>query len=231
MLRAGSVLVDFDGTACTRDVSVELLAEFGNPSWPEYDRMVERGEIGLRQALEAQAAMLHASREEMVAYAATNCPLDPAFPDFVSWARLESLPVAIVSDGFAFHIEPMLAAAGLDGLEVIAGTMDFGGPRPRPSFPNAHPECVGCGTCKMKAVLDHRRQHGCVAFVGDGASDRYAARFADLVFAKEALIAICERDGIPFLPWETLDDVRERLLEHPGIPERAAPTRCPGWRV
>ena len=191
--------------------------------------MVERGEIGLRRALKAQAAMLHTSRKDMVAYAVAHCALDPSFADFVLWARQETVPLVVVSDGFAFHIEPMLVAAGLEDVEVIAGTMDFAGLQPRPGFPNAHPECVGCGTCKMEAVLDRRRRHGRVAFVGDGASDRYAALFADLVFAKGALTGICERDGIPFLPWETFDDVREGLLEYPGVPARAAPARCPDW--
>jgi len=32
MLQVGSVLIDFDGTACTRDVGVALLEVFGDPS-------------------------------------------------------------------------------------------------------------------------------------------------------------------------------------------------------
>ena len=36
-----------------------------------------------------------------------------------------------------------------------------------------------------------------VAFVGEGVSDRFAANYADVVFAKDALVAICEADGVP----------------------------------
>ena len=77
--------------------------------------------------------------------------------------------------------------------------------------PNGHPECIGCGTSKMLAAQRLRERHGPVAFVGEGQSDRYGALYSDIVFAKDALVEICEQDGVPFLPWETFDDVRNAL--------------------
>jgi hypothetical protein len=44
-------------------------------------------------------------------------------------------------------------------------------------------------------------------FVGDGASDRYAAHHADVVFAKDELAAYCERAGLPCVRWRTLGEV------------------------
>jgi 2-hydroxy-3-keto-5-methylthiopentenyl-1-phosphate phosphatase len=91
--------------------------------------------------------------------------------------------------------------------------------------------CVGCGTCKMRAVSGHRERLGPVAFVGEGHSDRYGALYADVVFAKKHLVDICRSDGIPFLPWEDFDDVRRGLeaLAEASVP--VAPDRCPGWEV
>lgn len=230
-MRIGAVLVDFDGTACTADVSEILLERFGDPSWPEYDDAVDRGEMGLREAGRFQVALLGGSREEMLAHALATCPLDPTFAAFVGWAEGRALPLTLVSDGFAFYIRPILEAEGLGHLEVITNELHFDAGRPRLEHPNGHPECRGCGTCKMLAVLRAREAHGPVAFVGEGQSDRYGALYADLVFAKDALVEICRADGVPFRPWSTFDDVRRALEVDGNLPGPVAPERCPGWRT
>lgn len=156
MKEIGSVLVDFDGTACLHDVAEHLLVEFGDPSWP------------------------------------------------------------------------LLSAAGIDDLPVITNTWVDGGEGLR--FDNGHGTCIGCGTCKMRAVLE-ARDRGPVAFVGEGSSDRFGAIYADLVFAKDALVRIANADGVPFLPWTTFDDVRAGLETLEKIPGPVGADRCPGWRV
>jgi len=220
----GSILVDFDGTACLHDVAEHLLMRFGDPSWPSYDEAWERGEISAREGIRAQAAMLTASTDDLLAYALDHCPIDPTFGPFVRWAADGDIPVSVVSDGFGFYIQPMLRSAGLDGIRVIANSWRAG----QMSFPNGHGVCIGCGTCKMRAVLE---APGPVAFVGEGNSDRFGALYADIVFAKDALVGWCERDGVPYVPWEDFDDVRVRLDAGDALPGPVAPDPCPGWRV
>lgn len=224
MLPVGSILVDFDGTACLHDVAEHLLMRFGDPSWPSYDEAWARGEIGAREGIRAQAAMLAAPTDELLRYALEHCPIDPTFPPFVRWAADAGVPVTLVSDGFGFYIEPLLGAAGIDDVPVITNTWRDG----QMSFGNGHGECVGCGTCKMRTVLE---APGPVAFVGEGDSDRFGALYADVVFAKDALVGWCERDGVPFVPWSDFDDVRARLVASDDLPGPVAPERCPGWRL
>ena len=231
-LGVGAVLVDFDGTACLHDVAEHLLEEFATPGWRDLDAAVDRGEIGLRDSILAQDAMFDADRATLLTFALEHCAMDPTFAPFVSWLDDNDVPVAIVSDGFGFYIDPLLAPAGLQGITVITNEQAWtdagrpGGMR----FGNGHPECVGCGTCKMRAVLSYRERHGSVAFVGDGQTDRYAALYADITFAKRDLITICERDGVPHVPWQTFDDVRG-ALETTSAPGPVAPVRCLGWTL
>ena len=147
--------------------------------------------------------------------------MDPTFAPFVAWCRSHDMHVAIVSDGLGLYVQPMLAAAGIDGLEVI--TNDWAGGAM--AFPNGHPECGRCGTCKMLAV---QRATGPVAFVGEGHSDRYGALYADLVFAKDALVGLCRADGVPFVPYEDFDDVR-RALESDAAADRSARAGSVPW--
>ena len=229
MLAVKALLVDFDGTACLQDVSELLLDGFGEPGWERFDDAVDTGEMGLREAADHQVAMLRGSREEMLAFALDCAELAPTFAPFVEWAGVRSLPLVVASDGFALYIRPILERAGLGHLEVVTNELvdAEGGWTLR--HPNGHPECIGCGTCKMLAAQRLRERHGPVAFVGEGQSDRYGALYSDIVFAKDALVEICEQDGVAFLPWETFDDVRNALETLGSLPGPVEPERCLGW--
>lgn len=231
MLPIGAVLVDFDGTACLHDAAEHLLIEFADPSWPSYDAAVDRGEIGLRASIEAQDGLLDADHDTMLAFALDHCPIDPTFGPFCDWLAEQDIAVTVVSDGFGFYLEPILSAHGLGDLTVISNEQRWGQDG-RPSgmvFANGHPVCVGCGTCKMQAVQRARERHGSVVFIGDGQTDRYAALYADQVFAKRDLPGYCRADGVPFIGWDTFADVRRHLEASEPLPGPVAPVRCPGW--
>jgi 2,3-diketo-5-methylthio-1-phosphopentane phosphatase len=226
VIPVGAILVDFDGTACAHDAAEHLLERFAHRDWRALDEAWIRGEMGSREVVGAQAAMLAAPTEELIAFALSHCPIDPTFPPFVAWARERGVPVTIVSDGFGFYIEPLLGAAGVRDLPVITNTWAEGGI----SFEHGQGECVGCGTCKMRAVVE-ARVAGPVAFVGEGPSDRYGALYADITFAKDELIDLCRRDGVAFAPWTTFDDVRQALEVARTLPGPVAPATCPGWTL
>lgn len=229
MLPVRALLVDFDGTACLQDVSEMLLDAFGDPGWKALDDAVDRGEMGLREAAGLQAAMLHGSREQMLAYALEHAELAPTFAPFVEWADANGLPITLASDGFAIYIRPLLEQAGLGRLEVVTNELVLEDGRVRLRHPNAHPVCVGCGTCKMLVARRLRETHGSIAFVGEGQSDRYGALYSDIVFAKDALVKICDQDDVPYLPWDTFDDVRNALETLGSLPGPADPDPCLGW--
>ena len=231
MLAVKALLVDFDGTACLQDVSEMLLDAFGEPGWRRFDETVDRGEMGLREAADHQTAMLRGSREDMLAFVLPRARLAPSLAPFVGWAGDRDLPLVLACDGFAFYIPPILERAGLAHLDVVTNELVFEDGRASLLHPSGHPECVGCGTCKMLAATRLRDRHGAVAFVGDGQSDRYGALYSDVVFAKDGLVQICEQDGVAYRPWDTFDDVRAALETIEMLPGPVGGERCPGWRT
>ena len=227
MLPVGSVLVDFDGTACLHDVAEHLLIEFGDSTWEALDRAWEAGDLGGREVLARQAAMLSGRTDELLRFALEHCPIDPTFGPFVEWCRWRDVGVTLVSDGFGFYIEPLLRAAGVGDVGIVTNTWSDAG-SPRLAFDRGMASCRWCGTCKVAAVREARELSGPVAFVGEGGSDRYGARAADLVFAKDRLPSLCEADGVPYVRWQDFEDVR-RVLSDGTMPHGPVePDRCPG---
>ena len=208
MLAVKALLVDFDGTACLQDVSELLLDAFGEPGWERFDDAVDTGEMGLREAARAPGrdAARIARGDARVRARTRRARADVRAVRRVG-ARSGSLPLVLASDGFAFYIRPILERAGLGHLEVVTNELvdAEGGWTLR--HPNGHPECIGCGTCKMLAAQRLRERHGPVAFVGEGQSDRYGALYSDIVFAKDALVRDL-RAGRRAVP--AVGDVRRR---------------------
>jgi 2-hydroxy-3-keto-5-methylthiopentenyl-1-phosphate phosphatase len=229
VLSIGTVLVDFDGTACLHDVAEHLLMEFGDPSWEELDRAWALGKLGAREVLSRQSAMLERPTDELLRYALGHCPIDPTFPPFVDWCRQQSVEVTLVSDGFGFYIAPLLDAVGLNDVAVVTNTWR-GDPDGALGFEAGHGSCRWCGTCKVEAVARARASHGPVAFVGEGGSDRLGAKYADLVFAKDRLPEYLDEDGVPYNEWVSFDDVRHALENGATVRRHAAPDRCPNWK-
>jgi HAD superfamily phosphoserine phosphatase-like hydrolase len=231
----GTILADFDGTACAVDVASAVCERYAADGWQALDEAVARGELTLRAAIGAQAAMLGGTPDELLAFVLARFAVDPTFVDLSSWAQDAGLDLAIVSDGFGFYIAPMLAAAGIGDVPVLANRLAGSAGALRLEHPFAHPECTGCGTCKMRAVLEARSRRAGVAFVGEGESDRFGALFADLVFAKDRLADLCDAAGIHYSQWRDFHQVRDTVAaqgETAAAPVQVnVPARCPGWTV
>ncbi len=138
---------------------------------------------------------------------AAALPHDETFPAFVSAVRGRGAEVEVVSDGLGFYIVPALDALGVADVPVATNRIELDVSPPDVSFPFGHPRCFVCGTCKRERVRGHQAAGSFVVYIGDGVSDRYAAAYADLTFAKGELAELCAAEGWPHLPWERFADV------------------------
>lgn len=227
-----AILVDYDGTIALTDVGDTIMVQFVPPAtWDELERAYETGRMGSREIMALEMALLPPDPAPVRAIADAQ-PHDPAFPGFVRRARAARIPVEIVSDGFGFFIEPAMRRLGIaDDLTVVTSrtTLSTPGQPARIEFPNGHPTCFVCGTCKRQRVLAHHAAGRSVVFIGDGESDRYAAGYADFVFAKRDLVRICAGYGWPHAAWETFDDIDAWLtaeLARPTVARRDTAFFC-----
>jgi 2,3-diketo-5-methylthio-1-phosphopentane phosphatase len=207
-----AILVDYDGTVALTDVSDTVMAEHVPGLWEAEVEAYDAGRMGSRRLMELELSLVDVPSAELFATAAAQ-PHDPGFVPFVRRAQAANVPVEIVSDGFGFFIEPALEALGVGELPVVTARTTFDGRRASIAFPNGHPTCLVCGTCKRDRVLAHQAAGRAVVFIGDGESDRYAAGYSDIVWAKRALVRICLEPGWAFRRWSVFHEIETWLGE------------------
>ena len=221
-----AILVDYDGTIAQTDVSDTVMAEFVTGEWEAEAALYDAGLMGSRRLMTLEMSMVDADPADLLATAARQ-PHDPGFVPFVRRAQAAGIPIEVVSDGFGFFIEPALRALGVGELPVITARTTFDGRRASIDYPNGHPTCFVCGTCKRQRVMEHQAAGRAVMFIGDGESDRYAAGYSDIVFAKRSLVRICVEAGWPFERWTEFSEI-ETWLANTMDAWRADPATLPG---
>lgn len=231
-----SILIDYDGTISLTDVTEQLLAQFVNEVvWEEAEASYDAGLMGSRRLMAWEVSLIEADPDALRSWAAAQ-PHDPGFAAFVQRAKSADIPIEIVSDGYGFFIQPALDALGVGDLPIVTASTTFDGRRASIAFPNGHPTCLVCGTCKRRRVLAHRASGRRVVYIGDGESDRYAAGYSDVVFAKRSLERICLEAGWPFRRWTAFKEIDSWLASTlaawqadpgvlPGLPPEALPLR------
>ena len=203
-------LCDFDGTVALEDVGNRFFSTFttDRPAWDAIIADWVAGRAGGREVLARECALVDVDGPRIAEFLAPR-RLDPAFAPFVAAARAAGDDVLIASDGLLLYIRPLLEAHGLG--DVVARTNNGRiVPRGRilPSFGTLEGEgCGRCGTCKGAVLSGLAPKYGRTVFIGDGLSDRCAAPRADVVYAKDDLLAFCRAEGIAARAFATFADV------------------------
>lgn len=212
------VFLDFDGTITIRDATDAILEAFADPAWLEIEDAWLAGQIGSRECLAAQMALVTATREQIDRLLRT-IDLDAGLVTLLDACAGQGVPVHILSDGFDYCIDRILRgrpvpdlARRLRGSQIVASRLRPDGLRWQATFPHPPEACPhGCATCKPAAMTRLNPGGALTIFVGDGLSDRYAATSADVVFAKHQLAAYCEQAAIPYARFDTLAAVATHL--------------------
>jgi 2-hydroxy-3-keto-5-methylthiopentenyl-1-phosphate phosphatase len=211
--------LDFDGTITRRDVTDCILERFADRAWLDVERAWVAGEIGSRECLTRQMALVRAEPRELDTLLDT-IEVDAGFVALADACGARDVALHIVSDGFDYCIQRILGRpefrSRIARAHIVSSGLEWTGTGWRTFFQHPVDACEhGCATCKPLALARLRGDAPLAIFVGDGLSDRHAAATGAVLFAKSALARFCAEASIPFLAYESLAEVAdgiERLL-------------------
>ncbi len=206
-LRKTVYFCDFDGTIALKDIGNELHKRFSAPPWRTTNQAYRSGKISSRDCLAGQYEFFRGRRREVEAFVLEH-DIDPTFADFVRWTSTQDRPLIVLSDGLDFYIELLLRKCGVEQLSCFSNHAEFDGDRLRVSFPHFRADCphgCQCGNCKPAHMMPYEGYRR--VFIGDGISDRLAARTAEIIYAKEHLARYCREDRLPFVPFHRFSDI------------------------
>lgn len=208
-------VMDFDGTITVDDCMEVVLARHV-PQWPRLTAAVLGGRLSQVEAFEKAVGLLETPRERVLNDFADAAVFRRGFGDFLGWLLAERARAAVISAGFRSAIEAVWQRHGLPEIPVYAADLAGDAGRGlRMVFDERFGDCPLCGRghCKAAVVRDLRRARDFVVAFGDGSRDLCMAREADCVFARAALGRLCDRDGIPWVPFEDFTGARQAVLD------------------
>jgi 2,3-diketo-5-methylthio-1-phosphopentane phosphatase len=208
-----TIVVDFDGTITEDDLLDEIAQTFGDAEvYRAVDEALDRGEITLQEVIRREFEPVRAPLDDVVDWTLARARIRPGFSELVERSRERGWRVVVLSSGFRELIEPVFARDGLNGVELMANTVD---PDPSGWVVRFRDEaiCDRCGQPCKRATANALADGGELVYVGDGYSDRCAADDADLVFAVrgKGLEAYLRAQGIPFERFDDFHAVVQRL--------------------
>ncbi len=207
--------IDFDGTISTNDVVDLVLARFAKEEWKDTEALWAAGKIGSRECLSLQMALVSATEEEMKKLLGEVC-VDPGFKPFLETLKKFSYDATIVSDGFDFIIQSVLEAHGVRKPllpPVYCNHLGWKDSRLSVSFANDKPCAHGCANCKPLVMERLRKPGEFSVFIGDGLSDRFAAKAADLTFAKGRLLDFCRENRLAHIGYSGFAEIEAWVLK------------------
>jgi len=210
------LFVDFDGTVTHNDVGNGIFDRFLRPELIEqnwHDEIIgewKAGRITSFECLTRECANSSATEEELCEEL-DRYALTPGFVETASFCRDKKIPLMILSDGLDYYIQYILGKYGLSFVDFRANHMMFDNGSLGVEFPYHESGCGRCGNCKRSHIDAVKCDGETIVYVGDGYSDRYAIKSADVVFARRDLAEYCSGAHIAFHPFETFFEVLDYL--------------------
>ena len=209
------VYCDFDATVVTTDVWHELFNRFGTREaftiWSEFNSGVKRAAECIAFACQTVKGADPAEVMELF----RRQPLREGFREFAEFCAERGVDLRIVSDGFSGYIRPILEHNELRDIPYWTNDVELTEEGTLTAeFPHQRETCRYCGACKCALLLTTSADDDIIVYIGDGYSDVCPVQMADVVFARDKLLAFCNKHSIPHHPFSDFNEVKHILANY-----------------
>lgn len=201
------LFLDFDGTITAEDTLDGCMRRTIDPVVYDvkHNEMLS-GKITLSQAIHMAFGMIPSSRfSEMMEYV-RGVPIRKGFDDLLAAMKEQGTPVVVVSGGLKPYVEEKLAPYRDRLLDIHSVELDLSD-----RYMRLVSEYEECGDLLQKTLVMSRYDYKTAICVGDSHSDVRMAKASQLVFARDLLAKLLEKQGVHYIPWSDFYEVRDNI--------------------
>lgn len=200
------VQCDFDSTIAVEDVSFLLLDAFADGDWRQILQQYRERRITVGVFNEESFGMVKADRQTLLDFMKDRVKIRPGFKELLDYCAKNGIRFVIVSNGLRFYIEAIMKDIGIDNIEVHAAETEFTprGLKVRYIGPDGRELMDHFKRSYTESFLSQGYR---VIYIGDGISDSYPAVQAHHIFARDDLLAYCQKNNLSCIPFDDLNDV------------------------
>jgi 2,3-diketo-5-methylthio-1-phosphopentane phosphatase len=208
------LISDFDGTISKKDffwyVIDLLLAKEDISPWNDY---LEK-KISHIEALSRIFRKIRLGEEEFFNFI-LSLPIEECFVETVHYCHENNIGFYIISAGADFYIKYILQHLKVDNMvKLISNESIY---KPESGLIINKPDksrefySENYGVNKKLAVETIKKNYDFAIYAGDGRPDFEAAKAADKVFAKDALLELCQANGVQSSKFDNYCEILEYL--------------------
>lgn len=208
------IFVDFDGTITHEDVGEKLFIEFGNAEFAK--KLINDWNNDLVEPKFGWLSLCNSVEfvnETKVKKFLEQIQIDSTFKGFIHYCEENDFELKIISDGFDYYINTILAKENISEIEVSSNQLKIVDNKFIPHFPNSASDCKCSANCKRNFVIENSSDDDFTVYIGDGVSDRCPILYCDFIFAKDSLLKYCELNRITYFPYNNFDEIIKKLDE------------------
>ena len=212
MLKA-KVFCDFDGTISSVDIGNHIFTHYSKERNFDLIKLWKENKMSSRKLMIEECKIVKFTLEDALELI-KDLEIDSAFLAFYRKLISKNIPLTILSDGLDFYIQYFLKKYNIEEIPFRANTVEFKDNGTLiPDFPYFEQGCGKCGNCKGGHLKIEKIPGNYIVYIGDGYSDRCAAPYADIIFAKKDFAKYLSEENIPFIRFENFNDVMNVLIE------------------
>lgn len=207
-----ALISDFDGTISKKDffymVIDNLLSNKKDALVPWNDYL--NGKIKHIDALTGIFSQIHLTQQELDSFIST-IEIDSFFYDTAKYCMNKNIPFYICSAGTNYYIKKRIANT-LKEYNIILVSNDATYSQQEGMKLIAPPETspyynLNTGISKQAIVQKLKDEGFFTIYAGDGKPDFKSAKIADIVFAKDMLLELCNKENIKTQKFDNFNDI------------------------
>jgi 2-hydroxy-3-keto-5-methylthiopentenyl-1-phosphate phosphatase len=203
---------DFDGTVTYGDLSFDILDKYTNVPWRTWFREYTEGKMTVNEYNLKAFSYIKASPEELDKYSRDTIRLRPGLVELIDFCHANNIRFYFVSNGMDFYIRAIINKLGLKDIEFASAVTNITENGIEACYPDPDGKIL-TNDFKISYTRRFLEQGYRVVYMGNGLSDFAAARHCQYIYAIETLAKECDKHGVPYKSFTTLDEIADDLKE------------------